>query len=228
MLIRGFGLCPTELAKEEPKAAIAALKVAWKHLAKEQHPDVAPEEKKVEAAQRFVQLQSQLEEAVGLLDAGIRPGQAFSGVAYPHWQQQRSDDTARPTYTPPAWDKAPQPFQHREQPKFDLQTRIKGHFVLWTSLFLFLTGFREFLVWSAGSTYAWSPPSDFNPFWVRRFQDSWHQDHKEKEAAPKKPELAKVIAERAKTKRDVPTFYQKRGISTAKRKTEPRGLGTSL
>merc|ERR1712224_529239 len=57
--------------------------------------------------------------------------------------------------------------------EFDTKTRIKGNLIFWTGFFSFLCFMREFLVWSAGSTYAWSRPADLNPFWIRRFQNDW-------------------------------------------------------
>ena len=74
VLLRSFGLSPAELAKQEPKAAITALRTRYKQLAKEQHPDVAPEGMKEQAAEKFVLLQGHFEEAVKLLEEGTRPG----------------------------------------------------------------------------------------------------------------------------------------------------------
>eukprot|EP00405_Crypthecodinium_cohnii_P008680 CAMPEP_0206427590 /NCGR_PEP_ID=MMETSP0324_2-20121206/5131_1 /ASSEMBLY_ACC=CAM_ASM_000836 /TAXON_ID=2866 /ORGANISM="Crypthecodinium cohnii, Strain Seligo" /LENGTH=235 /DNA_ID=CAMNT_0053892899 /DNA_START=332 /DNA_END=1040 /DNA_ORIENTATION=- len=222
VLLRSFGLSPAELAKQEPKAAITALRTRYKQLAKEQHPDVAPEGMKEQAAEKFVLLQGHFEEAVETPGGGNSTWGAHL-LAVTHSLGRGKADLHRAFL-----DGARQPFQHQAEPQFDTKTRVKGHVVLWSSLFLFLAGMREFMVWSAGSTYAWKPPTDLNPFWVRRFADEWHDTHKQKVETPKAPPKPAVQELRRKQDRGVSTFYQKRGISNARRKTEPRGLGPSL
>lgn len=207
--------------------AISTVRAAYYRLAKEQHPDRAPEAHKEEASKCFMRLRNDFEEAITLMEQGIRPKGA-GGATTGSWQHQQPG--ARPAYNPPVWEEGHQPFQHRAVQKFDLYTRVKGNLIFWSGLFVFLTGFREFLVWSAGSCYAWSSPSDLNPFWVRRFKDEWTEESAKERVAKKTPEPEKpeVQKERARRDRGVSNFYQKRGISNVRRKTEPRGLGTSL
>ncbi|CAE8627631.1 unnamed protein product [Polarella glacialis] len=235
MLLRRFGLCPVELARQEPKVAVSVLKAAYYSKAKEAHPDYAPEEDKDAAAQRFVELNSEFAEAVKMLEAGVVPaswasGSSSSSSSSPsgvggggahNWQAGY-----RPGFHSAPWPGGGKPFQHSEPPQFDLYTRAKGHLIVWSSLFVFLTLFREFLVGTAGSTWSWSPPNTINPFWVRRFKDEWGSEAQVKQISqdaqvPKPPKPEKVY-------RDTPTFYQKRGISNVRRKYEPRGFGPSL
>jgi len=229
-LLRNFGLCPVTLAKEDKQAAITAVKAAYRRLAKEQHPDTASDRLKGEASQRFAALHNDFQEALQLLEADVTP----SVGSYPSsasWRQQTSTrsnihDTWRGYTEAPA-------FQHRKPLEFDLKTRVKGNVIFWSSLFMFFCGLREFLVWSAGSCYAWSRPSDANPFWVRRFKDEWLDNHDKEEhakaTAPMPDAQVQKIKEVTERKtRNIDNFYVKRGISNVRRKTQPRGWGPSL
>lgn len=227
-LLHGFGLNSSKLADQQPKAVIATLRVEYYKLAKERHPDLAPPERKAEASERFAQLQNDFSEAIKLLEAGVNPRLLSSmGGAQPG---------ARKMYAPPPYAAYGhgEPFQHLKQEEFDLKTRIKGHTIFWSSLFLFFCFFREFLVLSAGSTFAWSPPKELNVFRIRRYSDDWSKDNEAKKQAddeaaisPTKPKKGADFKE-TKTERRVSDFYQKRGISNVRRKTEPRGFGPSL
>lgn len=228
LLLRGFGLCPTQVAREEHKATITNLKSAYKRLAKEKHPDRVPADEQIMANQVFSDLQTDFEETVSLLQTGVRPAQnldAYSQRWSPSWSGDLKSAT-RVHWTPQPAEE----FKHREPPEFDIFTRVKGTLVFCTSLYFFLSGFREFLVWSAGSTYAWSrPPVDLNPFWVRRYRDDWVSHQVQVVEAQKSvPRNEKVEAIQQKKSRDVPSFYQRRGISNVRKKTQPRGFGESL
>lgn len=225
VLLRNFGLSPKDLVNKEAKVVIPLLRSEYYRLAKEQHPDLAPDDLKVEAARRFTRLRSDFEEASNLLEAGIRPWESSTTGS--------TDSKTRFVYQQPWHKSKEQPWEDPwTQPKFDLKTRIKGHLYFWSGLLIFLTFFREFLVFSAGSCYAWSLPKTINPFWVRRFKDEWNDSADEVTEEKKKkaledeqqpPTYAPV-----KKYRDVDNFYQKRGISNVRKKYEPRGLGPSL
>merc|ERR1719188_1932082 len=88
------------------------------------------------------------------------------------------------------------PFRHTEPQTFDLETRVKGHVILWSSLFVFLMGFREFLVWSAGSSYAWTRPQKTNEFYVRRYSDEWQKDKEEAMQALEKSKQLELSREK--------------------------------
>lgn len=220
-LIRRLGLSPHDFAKQDTKMAVTAVKAQYFELAKERHPDRAPNERKEEAKEHFVQLNEIFEETVQLLEHGVRP--AFGETEQVFWQQPGLHPGGPSPFESMQRQRV---FQHKPKQEFDLKTRIKGNLIFWSGLFIFLSGFREFLVWSAGSTYAWSSPRDSNIFWVRRFQDGW-TDGKEKEKQPvvMTPKVQQLAQ---KKDRDIDSFYQKRGISNIRRKTEPRGLGRSI
>lgn len=49
----------------------------------------------------------------------------------------------------------------------------------------------------AGSTWAWQPPSNLNPFWVRRYASDWNQGQaKEAEKPPVRPKESEKPKER--------------------------------
>lgn len=231
-LLHGFGLNSAKLADQQPKAVMATLRAEYYRLAKERHPDRVPEEQKAEASERFVQLQNDFSEAVKLLEAGIQPWRLppMGGM---------QPGPGRKMYAPPSYGGygygQGHNFQHLEPQEFDTKTRIKGHVVVWSSLFVFFCFFREFLVWSAGSTGAWNPPKELSLLKIRRYRDDWVEEKdtkkKEEEEAAKaalREKQKKAAFQAKKTDRSVGDFYQKRGISNVRRKTEPRGLGPSL
>eukprot|EP00930_Biecheleria_cincta_P089312 TRINITY_DN78594_c0_g1_i1.p1 TRINITY_DN78594_c0_g1~~TRINITY_DN78594_c0_g1_i1.p1 ORF type:complete len:257 (+),score=49.58 TRINITY_DN78594_c0_g1_i1:102-872(+) len=235
-LLRSFGLCPRELSQQEPKLALACLKAAYRDKAKEEHPDRAPDEEKSAAQERFVRLNNEFAEALKLIEAGVVPVSGWSApdaydaagghrAAHPAWQH--------PGFQPGHPMNA-RVFKHSEPPQFDTYTRVKGHLILWSSLFVFFTILREFLVGTAGGTWAWRAPNTLNPFYIRRFEDEWMEDAQAKRRADeeakrnREEKLAKEGMKPEKVERGVPSFYQKRGISNVRRKYEPRGLGPSL
>lgn len=220
LLLRNFGLTPADMARAhgaDPKETISEVKAAFHRLAKEEHPDLAPDEGKDKAADRFVQLRGDFEEAIKLLENGVRP--VVLGSDHPSWQQQARGP--RPMYKP-VQNMRQEYFQHRKEQQFDMQTRVKGNFLFWGGLTLFLMGMREFLVWSAGSCYAWSAPSGADPFYIRRFQGTWDNEAKVKVKEDQAQEEAKPKYVAPK-ERGLDNFYQKRGISNKRRQTQPRG-----
>lgn len=217
---------------------VADLKAEYLRLAKECHPDRAPDERKREAAEGFMQLQQEFEEAMKLLEAGVRPsawnyGPESSTYSAPvgaqRWTPTSSGvEFTAPRYEPPPWSELHRPY--REQPKqeeFSLMTRIKGHMALWGGLFIFFSALREFLVWSAGSTFAWQPPANLNPFWIRRFDDKWSEAPKEhrKSLEEMAPIKRKMSMQPTTIDRGVDDFYKKRGVSNVRRDYQPRGCG---
>lgn len=220
-LLKSFGLCPIEVAKQERKTNIVSLKTAYKQMAKEHHPDKAAEGEQAEATRRFTELATDFEEALKMLESGIRPGQAPGGTSGP----SAGMPGAGPTYEDRRWEYHAQ-FKHRAPDRFDLQTRIKGNLIFWTSFFGFLVGLREFLVWSAGSTYAWNRPATMSISEVRRYKGNWTEDVEERakeSAAKEEPPKVKEMA--SKKDRGVSSFYQRRGVSNARRSSKPRGFG---
>jgi len=233
-LLRDFGLCPKEISQQDPKVALAHLKAAYRDKAKEQHPDRVASHEKSAAQDRFVRLNAGFEEAQKFLEAGVKPITGWSApethdatTAHPAWQQP-GFHPGHPMYA------SSRPFKHTEPPQFDTYTRVKGHLVLWSSLFIFISLLREFLVGTAGGMWAWRAPNTLNPFFIRRFSDDWTDEAQKKrqldeEAKQKRQEqIAKEGAKREKVERGVPSFYQKRGISNKRKKYEPRGHGISL
>jgi len=218
---------PSSFSAASTTLAMSALKSAYRDRAKEQHPDRAPDAEKAEASQKFVQLNSDFDEALKLLEAGVRPVAGWTSPSS-QYGSAAGEAHAGPTWQHPQHFSA-RPFVHSQPPQFDTYTRVKGHLIVWSSLFVFLTCFREFLVGTAGSTWAWTPSSSLNPFWVRRFKDEWASEVQEK----KKEDKAKDAERRKKqlpqkTERGVPSFYQKRGISNVRKQYSPRGHGPSL
>lgn len=226
-LLNGFGLNAADFSNQPPKAVAAVLRKEYYKLAKERHPDVVPDNQKADAAKRFVRLQSDFSEAVKLLEAGIVPRMpAASSSAGP------ANYSGQMHAPPSAWQSYDQGSNGSlRTEEFDLKTRMKGRAVFWSGLFFFFIFMREFLVWSAGQGFAWTAPKDANIFWIRRLKDEWAEDAKKaqdtvaatKPAPKKEKEPAGKKSEKAT--RNVSEFYQKRGISSVRRKTEPRGCG---
>mmetsp|Transcript_116630 Transcript_116630/g.249372 ORF Transcript_116630/g.249372 Transcript_116630/m.249372 type:complete len:247 (-) Transcript_116630:16-756(-) len=232
VLLKGFGLSPVELAGKESKEAVVTLRSHYYQLAKELHPDRASPERKADASEKFAALTNDFDEALGLLEAGVRPWVPdASPGSYAHGQEVGSAERWR--YNPQqVWQERERPFVHRQAPVFDTKTRVKGHLIVWSGLFFFCCFMREFLVWSAGSYFAWSMPQSMNIFWVRRFQDEWTDTAKaDRERQPSAEEVAtklKVAKIAQKKDRGLDNFYQKRHISNTRKHYEPRGLGRSL
>lgn len=229
-------MCPIEMARHEQKAIMANLRQKYFLLAKERHPDLAKPEHKATAAEGFVQLHTEFHEAIELLEQGVRP--VFQSVYSSHstspkhapgyygWQPQ---DPHMYSYQAHAWNPHAAGFQHTQEPVFDLKTRVKGHVLLWSSLFIFFTLLREFLVGTAGSTWAWSPPANWNPFWLRRFQNEWAEEAKHhsetKSVKPQEPvkPWAPSTNQALVKKKSTPNFYQKRVVTPGvRRKSEKR------
>lgn len=217
-LLRGFGLCPVEISKQESKSAVSRLKAAYREKAKVQHPDLASPGNEDEAQQNFAKLSTEYDEALTLLEAGVSPVMINSSSF---------DPTSHASEAHPAfrhhshWAGTRASRQAYEPQQFDTYTRVKGHLIVWSSLFVFMTCLREFLVGCAGSTWAWQPPSNLNPFWVRRYSDDWNSQ----DAPLKKPEGEKkpVKDQPALPKeRKVSEFYQKRRISNVRRDVPQR------
>mmetsp|Transcript_75530 Transcript_75530/g.149300 ORF Transcript_75530/g.149300 Transcript_75530/m.149300 type:complete len:241 (-) Transcript_75530:58-780(-) len=227
-LLRGFGLCAQEFAATQPKAVIAAVRTEYHRLAKEQHPDHVPEVQKAEATKRFIQLQGNFEEVVKLLEAGVRPAGTVASSA----ESSGGSTGARYVHPQYVWPThVHQAYEDSKPQEFSLMTRVKGASIILGSLVGFFFGLREFLVWSAGTTFAWNPPQNSGSLF-RRFRDDWASEVKQTIAQQKEQEAvkAKVLEKKApaKKERGVDEFYQKRGIRNEKRKTQPRGLGPSL
>eukprot|EP00927_Polykrikos_kofoidii_P010039 TRINITY_DN14237_c0_g1_i1.p1 TRINITY_DN14237_c0_g1~~TRINITY_DN14237_c0_g1_i1.p1 ORF type:complete len:249 (-),score=49.87 TRINITY_DN14237_c0_g1_i1:79-825(-) len=234
-LLRRFGLAPMEFVKQETRPAVQSLRSSYHRLAQEQHPDKAPEAKRDEAAERFKQLNMDYDEAVKLLEAGVRPafGTPVAGAARINLHTQMgtpgSGGAAAYMYGPQPWNPNGRPSS--EPAQFDLKTRVKGNLIFWTGFVSFLFLAREFLVWSAGSCFAWSRPADWNPFWIRRFQDEWadeerkHRKKVEDEGGVGAAVKRKMSIEPERKDRGVDPFYQKRGISNVRREHHPRGWG---
>jgi len=142
--------------------------------------DHAPPEKQAAYHERFIVLKSNFEEASGLLSEGVHPWLRVKSSPKATGATTGAGPADRENYNPPAWEHnyAGNYEPPKEKPEFDLVTRTKGHFVLWGGLLLFLTFLREFLVWSAGSTYAWNAPKNLNPFSIRRYRDGWVEEKK--------------------------------------------------
>jgi len=218
-LLRGFGLCPVEISKQESKSAVSRLKAAYREKAKVQHPDLASPEKEEEAQQNFAKLSTEYDEALTLLEAGVSPVMINSASFDPTSHTAE----AHPAFRHHAHWAGARASRHVYEPQqFDTYTRVKGHLIVWSSLFVFMTCLREFLVGFAGSTWAWQPPSSLNPFWVRRYNDDWNSQ----EAETKKPEGEKAAkkspAEPPVKERKVSEFYQKRRISNVRREMPQR------
>ncbi|CAJ1346038.1 unnamed protein product [Effrenium voratum] len=224
-LLRNFGLCPVEVSKQEGKSAILSLRAAYRERAKVHHPDLMPQEKKAEAEVHFSKLSTEFHEAVKLIEAGVRPVMAGKIAQAGHYPG------GTPAFrTGEVWQRN-KTFKHSEPEQFDTYTRVKGHLIVWSSLFVFLTLMREFLVGFAGSTWAYKSPSNINPFWVRRYGAGPAQGKDEEDAPPPDAQGAKSARQKsdsAAKDRGVPTFYQKRGISNVRKNYSPRGHGPSL
>lgn len=238
-LLRGFDLPRETLASQDAKELMASVKVEYLRRAKQQHPDLVPDERKALAEDQFKVLHEEFSEATKLLEDGVvvrhlpsamngHSGEMSGGpgvtMRYPmHAHPSTMDFQAGPRYPV------------HKQPQFDTITNLRCHAIFWSGLMLFLMGLREFLVWSAGSTYAWSRPANLNPFWIRRFQDDWtgraKEDRKPKvdknsaEAIRKAKYQKKMSELEAKRDRGLDEFYQKRHISNRKQKYSVRGQG---
>ncbi|CAE7197237.1 tpsp [Symbiodinium natans] len=229
-LLRGFGLCPVEISKQESKSAISVLKAAYRDKAKEQHPDLAPRERQAEAEKNFVKLSTEFDEALKLLEAGVLPvARAPTATADLNLGLRNGTSQAawHPHFTSPEWRAVNRQFTHSEQPKFDTYTRVKGHLIVWSGAFIFLTCLREFLVGFAGGTWAWHPPKDLNPFWVRRYDGAWSDKDKQEKGEPQSPPGRPQPVKSEKV-RPVSDFYAKRHVSKVRKKYSPRGHGPSL
>ncbi|OLP79259.1 Cell growth-regulating nucleolar protein [Symbiodinium microadriaticum] len=226
-LLRGFGLCPVEISKQESKSAISFLKAAYRDKAKEQHPDLAPRDEQAEAEKKFVKLSTEFNEAVKLLEAGVQPVErarvvdlnpgAQAGAAHAAWH---------PHFQSADWRTVNRQFVHSEQPKFDTYTRVKGHLIVWSSAFIFFSLLREFLVGTAGGMWAWYPPQDLNPFWVRRYHGAWSDKDKPEKREQQQPSGPPQV--KREKDRPVSEFYAKRHVSKVRKKYSPRGHGPSL
>jgi hypothetical protein len=170
-----------------------------------------------------VRLRSDYEEVTRLVEGGMLTGNmgtasTTSGVG----------KGSGIRYEPPIWAAGHKPFVHRPKQVFDVKTRAKGMFAFWTGSLMFLYLLREFLVGTAGSTWAYNRPDSLNPFWIRRFKGDWDNDlNKDREAKGEKVERAKSLKkeheDKVGTTRNMDSFYVKRGISNVRRKSSPRG-----
>jgi hypothetical protein len=225
-LLRTFDLPLESVTQQDRKSVIASVRAEYLRRAKEEHPDLAPTEKKDEASQKFKKLHEEFTETTQLLEDGVRPG-----VFVPPSGQETTSQTIRRPFSHPISPEKSEPgprYPVTKTPEFDMATRIKCNLIFWSGLFVFMMGMREFLVWSAGSTYAWSRPANLNPFWIRRFQNEWVDDAAKERSSLSKAEMKAKVQEKVKkleVKKDrgVDEFYQKRRISNVKRKYTPRG-----
>jgi len=240
-LLRNFGLSQEMVARQDSKAIAATVRAEYLRRAKEQHPDLVPDERKEEAARNFKVLNEEFSETTTLLEEGVRPNynpprhgmesagsnvrqQGFRYHVYNH-DYEGEHHSEGPRY----------PVDRR--PQFDTYTRIKCNVIFWTGLVSFFAFMREFLVWSAGSTYSWSRPETMHPFWIRRYKDNWGNKALEDRTTPaeltpgteeceKKTKADKKKKElQMKKTRDMDEFYTKRRISNVKRTYSPRGMG---
>jgi len=212
-LLRGLGIEHSDIAQHDSKSMVAKVRTAYYQRAKEEHPDLAPQEQKAEAGKAFVKLHQDFKDAVKLLEDGVKP---YLGGSSPESFHQH-------TYMYEAVDFSERFGQKRPQ-QFDTKTRIKGHLIFWSSLVSFMVFMREFLVWSAGSTYSWYRPPDLNPFSLRRYQPQGEWKGLEKCAPKEEKETTKSQAEQKPApKKDVDPFYAKRGVGTANKGKRPSG-----
>jgi len=240
-LLRNFSLPHEVMASEDRREIIAAVKQEYFRRAKEQHPDLVPDEQKADASKRFALLHEDFSETTDLLEEGVQP-RAVAGTreAVEKAENMYGGSIRQPMYRYPAkaedYSEGPR-YPVPTGPVFDTYTRVKCNIIFWSGFFCFLTFMREFLVWSAGSTYAWSKPADLNPFWIRRFQNDWVKDSAKdrslppdktpgtREYAAKKKAEAKVTKLTATTDRKLDDFYKKRHIRDVKTRYTPRGSG---
>lgn len=231
------------MASADRREIIASVKQEYFRRAKEQHPDLVPDEQKAEASTRFNLLHEDFTETTELLEQGVQP-RAVEGTreAVERAENMYGGSIRQPMYRYPnqaeaaAYSEGPR-WPAPSGPVFDTYTRVKCNIIFWSGLFCFMTFMREFLVWSAGSTYAWSPPADLNPFWIRRFQNDWVKDSaKDRNAPPEKTQgtRANEVKKKAEAKvkklaatqdRKLDDFYKKRHIRDVKTRYTPRGSG---
>mmetsp|Transcript_42405 Transcript_42405/g.76985 ORF Transcript_42405/g.76985 Transcript_42405/m.76985 type:complete len:230 (+) Transcript_42405:65-754(+) len=202
-LLKGFGLCPIESAKMEPKKMISSLRSEYFRRAKETHPDLSTESHaKEEASKRFVALREQFEEAQRLIESGVMPSSTPYASAHTADTSYREGQTVY--YYHPSWEST------KPVVEFDLMTRMKGRLLVFSVAVALFYILKEFGAAFAGITFAWHPGTS-----VRR----WDSFTGEKEA-----EVVKAPIVRKDTKeRGVDSFYQKRGMSNTKKKYVPRG-----
>lgn len=213
MLVRGFGLSPSELATQNQQLIIATVKKEFQRQALETHPDLAAAEQKLDAAEKFVQLREDYEEAKKLLESGVRLSESIAwephghvrvrqeGSAYePHTTRQMryADESAYRAYTPPP-----------PEPTFDIVTRIKGITIVVTFLTVFGYALRELLAASCSGTMKWYPGTG-----VRRMSH-FHTDARGKE----EDAVAKVSRQEAQ-ERERSRYFERRKTS-AKRLSSP-------
>lgn len=241
LLVR-FQVSPA-VRNKDPKEILSELKAGYLRRAKEEHPDlVRPAQRKL-AEEQFVKLKADFEEATQLIESGWASGSLHTSqtAAAASGRAPGSSASARgasgggsAAYTPRSdFGQTFKPASKKQE--FDTVTRVKGHAVFWGGLLAFLYVLREFLVFSAGSTYAWTRPESWNPFWVRRFKDEWgnevgkarkdDQDRVERRKSGLMNESEKAVKKvKEKKERDMDNFYVKRGISNTRKKSYPRGM----
>lgn len=219
IILRKFGIPAGDVAKQEPQVLKSALKVEFMKQAKESHPDLASEADKEEAQQKFIRLRQDYEEAVKLLESGVRPswsqqagsthrqqgGDPFAQAGSVHYTSEQHGAAGRP------WNEYQEP--PRQEQEFDFATRMKGRLILATGSIFFFFGMREFLAYSAGGTMKWHPGSG-----VRRYA----------EVGPVSDSPIPVpIKTDVKVQRKVDSFYAKRGVKDKTTEYRPRGFGKS-
>jgi hypothetical protein len=222
-LLRKFDVPAELVSSQNTKLLQAAVKSEYLNRAKIQHPDLAMDQHKDSSARQFKILSQEYREATAMLDEGVRPaGQDFSvnasGAKYMSRPEFSGDKTA---YSP-----GPRYPEHKRL-EMDTLTRVRCWAAVGFGLFVFISFMREFLVWSAGSTGKWYGTASLNPFWIRRYDDTWQKGPKNDREAP--PEMiagskeAKIKAKtdtkikelKSRKERGTTDFYAKRGISNA-------------
>eukprot|EP00913_Durusdinium_trenchii_P016442 g15456.t1 len=152
-----------------------------------------------QAQEHFAKLSTEYDEALTLLEAGVNP--IMAAATYGASQHA----SAHPAFRHHVWREGSRASRHVYEPQqFDTYTRVKGHVIVWSSLFVFLTCLREFLVGCAGSTWAWQPPSNLNPFWVRRYSEAWGpqgQEGRQKPQGWREPRDVTVVCHKSMIRR---------------------------
>mmetsp|Transcript_130395 Transcript_130395/g.243962 ORF Transcript_130395/g.243962 Transcript_130395/m.243962 type:complete len:227 (+) Transcript_130395:22-702(+) len=204
-ILRKFGMSSADCFHQDSKWIITSLKAEYKKQAMVSHPDLASESNKAEASKKFIQMRQDYEEAMKLLEGGIRPVDVQHAA---HPSQASGGPSASMRY-PEAGQSWQYQESKRQEPEFDFLTVLKGRLLVFSTLFTFYYFFPEFLALSAGSTMKWHAGSG-----VRRFSEA------PKDEAPAAPPKKKV---EVKVQRKVDPFYEKRGIKKQSTKYSPRG-----
>mmetsp|Transcript_29240 Transcript_29240/g.67314 ORF Transcript_29240/g.67314 Transcript_29240/m.67314 type:complete len:229 (-) Transcript_29240:164-850(-) len=205
-LLKGFGLCPVELAQMEPKKMMSSLRSEYFRRAKETHPDLASESTaKEEASKNFVLLRERFEEAQKLIENGVVPSLSAAQTSFSSSGSAPFRDAQTVYYYHPSWNPSPKPVV-----EFDSMTKLKGRLLVFSVALALCAFLKEFGAAFAGISFSWHPGTS-----VRRWDSCPSADAAE---VPKAPIVRQDTRERG-----VDSFYQKRGVSNTRKKYVPRG-----